>query len=183
MTQVPSSCKELYDLCAIHVFTLTKDMYESAHVLFLRARFYFFINGWSVKWVQTNRTTGHSHLYCYISRQCFLISMHVIIGRLCLCRNPSPFISYIELHERAESSIEKNVGWVCFPPTLPLPPYPCCFLKCATSSTTILIINNFFQVENREHRLLPIKFWKMTFHVLRDNEGGKAFIWNHTDFH
>ena len=44
-------------------------------------------------------------------------------------RNPSPFISYIELHERAESTIEKNVGWVCFPPPLPLPPLSLLFFK------------------------------------------------------
>ena len=115
----------------------------------------FFINGWSVKWVQTNRTTGHSHLYCYISRQCFLISMHVIIGRQYLPLSKRRIrVEHVETLPRSFHILNYmrwrnhrlKKMWVEYVSLLPspFPPYPCCFFKCATSSPTILIINNFF---------------------------------------
>lgn len=141
VTQVPSSCNELYDLCAIQFFTLTKDIYESAHVLFLRARLILiFINGWSVKGVQTNRTTDHIHLYCYISRQRFLLPMHVIIGRQYLPLSKRTIrVEHVETLPRSFHILNYMRGrnhrlkkmWVEYVSLLPspFPPYPCCFLN------------------------------------------------------
>lgn len=99
-----------------------------------------FINGWSVKGVQTNRTTDHIHLYCYISRQCFLLPMHVIIGRQYLPLSKRTIrVEHVETLPRSFHILNYMRGrnhrlkkmWVEYVSLLPspFPPYPCCFLN------------------------------------------------------